>query len=62
MSEVYLYDQQFIKKKQALDKVLFLNAFNKPPILLNKGPLRRLFSLSTIGLNKFFGRRDPAFF
>ena len=38
------------------------NTFNKPPLLLNKGHKRRLFSLSTIGLNKFFGREDPALF
>jgi hypothetical protein len=39
-----------------------LHAFNKPPFLLNKGLLGRLISLSSIGLNRFFGREDPAFF
>jgi len=39
-----------------------LHVFNKPPLLLNRGLLGRLFSLSTIGLNKFFGREDPPFF
>jgi len=36
--------------------------FNKPPFLLYEGPWGRLFSFSTIGLNKFLGREDPAFF
>jgi outer membrane receptor protein involved in Fe transport len=39
-----------------------LQAFNKPPFFPYKDLLRRLISLSAIGLNKFFGWEDSAFF